>query len=89
MLDDSPGTRVRQSRQHFQPMLSPSGPVHEREARQDRVSSPFADETQQQIRQAIEVMTAWVEGDEDGQRLALEVMATQLVEGGCSEQALL
>jgi hypothetical protein len=32
-------------------------------------------------------MTAWVEGDDDGQRLALEVMATQLVEGGTQAMA--
>lgn len=46
------------------------------------MDSPFAATTQRQVRQAIEVMTAWIEGDENGQQLALEVMATQLVDGG-------
>ncbi len=45
------------------------------------MANAFSEQTQQQVRQAIEVMTAWV-GDDDGQRLALEVMATQLAEGG-------
>jgi hypothetical protein len=46
------------------------------------MASPFTDKMHVQVRQAIEVMTAWVEGDDGGQRLALNVMAAQLVEGG-------
>lgn len=51
------------------------------------MTSPFPAQTQDQVRQAIEVMTAWVEGDDDGQRLALEVMAAQLVDGGAQALA--